>query len=113
MNEPTLLDLLGIVDGNAPHDATPAEKFQAFHNANPHIYRQLESLAQEMVNRGRTRIGIRMLWETLRWNYSVSVVSDDAIAKLNNNHTPFYARMLLDVHPDWTGLFQLRERDQR
>lgn len=111
MGDVTLLDLLGIVDGDARHDATPYERFLAFHRANPHIYRRLEALAQQMVDRGRSRIGIRMLWETLRWDYSVSVASDDAIAKLNNNYTPFYARMLLEVHPDWHGLFQLRERE--
>ena len=108
----TLFDLLGIHEPDVTSAMTSHERFVAFHHANPRIFVELETMAQALVTRGRKRIGLRMLWETLRWNYSVSVASDDAIARLNNNHVPFYARLLLEVHPDWDGLFQLRGHDE-
>ena len=108
-----LLDLIGIHEPDVTPTMTPLERFEAFHQANPSIYTELEGMARELWTRGRRRIGIRMLWETLRWNYNLRVVSDDSIARLNNNYTPFYARLLLEVHPDWAGLFQLRSHDAR
>ena len=109
----TLLDLIGIHEAEFTPLMTPRERFEAFHHANPAIYLELETMARELWERGRRRIGIRMLWETLRWNYNMRVVRDDSIARLNNNYTPFYARLLVEVHPDWVGLFQLRGDNAR
>jgi hypothetical protein len=93
---------------NMPHLATPREKFEAFHQANPKVYEELEALAGEMVTRGRKRIGIGMLFEVLRWNYYLATTDPDSDFKLNNNNRAFYARLLMDNHPDWQGLFETR-----
>ncbi len=42
-------------------ELTPAERFEEFNRRNPQVYSALESMAREMVNRGRRKIGIKML----------------------------------------------------
>ena len=91
----TLLDLLD-----------QQSSFENFHARNPQVYRELETMAAQMVARGRKKIGVKMLFEVLRWNYYLNTTGDDF--KLNNNYAPAYARLLLKNHPDWHGLFELR-----
>ena len=91
----TLLDLLDY-----------QSSFDNFHARNPQVYRELEAMAAQMVARGRRKIGIKMLFEVLRWNYYLNTTGDDF--RLNNNYAPSYARLILQNHPDWQGLFELR-----
>jgi len=41
---------------------TIGEQFEAFHAANPHVYRRLREMAFELARGGQKRIGIKMLW---------------------------------------------------
>lgn len=81
-------------------------KFREYHEATPALYTALERLAQEAVNRGRNRIGFPMLWEVVRWNTTIR--GNDEF-KLNNNYRSRYARLLLNNHPEWGDLFEIRE----
>lgn len=92
-----------------PHDATPRERFEAFHARNPRVLEELERMTGLMVARGRQRIGIKMLFEVLRWNYYLTTDDPDSEYRLNNNHTAHYARLIIARHPEWEGVFSLRE----
>lgn len=81
-------------------------EFRRFHADNPHVYRRLAEMARQARAAGRTRIGIGMLFEALRWEHAISTTGDDF--KLNNNHRSRYARLLMDSEPDLAGLFELR-----
>ena len=94
------LDLTGVI--------SPADKFDEFHRLNPQVYAALESMAREMVNRGRSKIGIKMLFEVLRWNYYMQTNDPNSDFKINNNYAPYYARLILQNHPEWDGIFELR-----
>lgn len=93
---------------NHARGATLEEQFIAFHTANPHVYDALRRLAIGMVRRGQQRIGIKMLFEVLRWQYAMSTTDAYSDFKLNNNYAPFYARLLMDNEQVLQGAFELR-----
>lgn len=82
------------------------EKFQQFHEENPHVYRTLVYLARQWVNAGHTRLGIATLFERARWEFAMSTTDPDY--KINNNYKPYYARLIMSQEPDLDGLFELR-----
>jgi hypothetical protein len=85
-----------------------AARFAAFHAENPQVYSELLRLAREARALGAQRIGIKMLWEVMRWNLTVRIQRADGEFKLNNNYHSRYARML-QREPDLAGCFELRE----
>ncbi|MEU5434518.1 hypothetical protein AB0G73_14240 [Streptomyces sp. NPDC020719] len=82
------------------------ERFEAFHQLNPWILEQLEVLTVDCVDRGLKRVGIGMLFEVLRWQYGRATQGEPW--KLNNDFRSRYARRLLDLHPEWSSLFETR-----
>jgi hypothetical protein len=87
------------------------QRFEAFHSANPHVYAELRRLALEAKRNGARKIGIRMLWEVMRWNQRGYLHTDDpnsSTFKLNDHYPPFYARLLTTQEPELAGLFELR-----
>ena len=85
-------------------------RFRAFHEANPHVYARLVELAREARRAGVERLGMRMLWERLRWDARLRTVRGEDEWKLNNDLAPSFARMLMSREPDLRGLFETRER---
>jgi len=86
------------------------DRFLAFHEANPQVYQELEALALRLRSKGCKWIGMRMLWETLRYNNLETATSDPY--KLNNSYVSYYARLLLQHHPELSGAIEIRERQQ-
>jgi hypothetical protein len=107
---------LGIFDTRAKVDAAARrareesyeERFAAFHAANPEVYATLLRLARRVVAAGHKRIGIRMIWERMRWELTVEVEHAPDDFRLNDHMTSRYAR-LLSQEPDLAGVFELRE----
>lgn len=79
--------------------------FQAFHEANPHVYEELRMLALRARRAGSERIGMKMLFEVVRWRHTLRTQGDDF--KLNNNFTSRYARMLMQ-EPELADAFEIR-----
>jgi len=90
-------------------DMTTQEKFIEFHRLNPQVADILEDMADELISRGRKRVGIKMLMEVLRWNYQMKTDDPNSDFKINNNYAPHYSRLLLSRHPNWENVFELRE----
>jgi hypothetical protein len=87
---------------------TPAElAFWRFHRANPHVLVLLTTLLQEARTKGK-RVGIRLLWERLRWALEVETVRGDEEPKLNDHYPPYYARLLMAQDPELQGYFEVR-----
>jgi hypothetical protein len=84
------------------------EKFQEYHEDNSHVYQALVRLARGLKDQGYKRVGIKMLWETMR--YRLMIETDDLDGfKLNNNYPSRYARMMMDNEPELQGFFEIRE----
>ena len=50
--------------------STIQERFQQFHLDNPEVFEALERLASEWFSAGKRKLGVKMLWETMRWERS-------------------------------------------
>lgn len=87
---------------------TIQERFEEFHRLNPWVYDALEKLVADYAARGRKRIGIKMLWEVIRWNYAMRTSDPANEFRANNNFHSRYVRLLIANHPEWAGLFELR-----
>lgn len=108
IDEQLALDLDALEVPSYAPDATIQQQFEAFHAANPWVYRALVRLTTDWVAAGRTRIGIGMLTEVVRWQYGRATVSSDDF-RINNNFRSRYVRLMLAEHPAWSSVFQLRE----
>jgi len=85
-------------------------KFLEFHRENPRVYKELLRLTRQAKNnKGGKRIGIRMLWEVMRWNLTILTYDPSSDFKLNNNYHSRYARLIVEKNPDLKGLFEFRE----
>lgn len=89
--------------------ATLQERFLAFHEANPHVYRALRQIALNLKRAGHERYSIKGLFEVLRFDYSLRTGSDDGF-KLNNNLSALYARKLMREEPELRHFFEVRKR---
>lgn len=87
---------------------TIEQRFNAFHAANPVVYRELRTMALGIKRRGTTRYGIAGLFEVLRYRWSLQTSGDSF--KLNNNFRALYARLLMDNEPELVDFFEVRER---
>lgn len=93
-----------------PFGQTIADRFEAFHEANPKVYTVLVRLAREWKrSTGRHELGIKTLYERARWE--IALATSDPDFKLNNNYTAYYARLLMAENEDLDGMFDLRSSE--
>ena len=90
-----------------PHQ-TLAERFDAFHQANPHVAGALEHLAALWFEAGNAKCSAKALAEALRWQVGLQTRGEPW--KLNNSYVAFYARLLVERRPEWAGRFEFREQ---
>lgn len=95
MDTPRIIDALEIA-------------FERFDRCNPHIYELFTKFTLEAIKAGRTAYSSRTIFHRIRWHVEVDTVSDDRF-KINNNHSPYYARKLMDQMPVIKGFFRTRE----
>jgi hypothetical protein len=86
---------------------TIQERFEDFHEKNPHVYYQLVNLTNQAYNKGRKKIGIGMLFEVLRWNNFIH--TDHKDYKMCNDYRSRYARKIMADCPHLGNMFNLRE----
>jgi hypothetical protein len=87
---------------------TIEERFRQFHFDNPDIYKHIVKLTLEQYRRGRERLGMKALWEQIRWHIALGTIRIKGEYKLNNNYTSRYVRMLIEQYPAYRGLFERR-----
>jgi len=95
-----------MTQGRFEFDKTSAANFFTYHAANPHIYEALRRFALEAKRHGRRRLGMKAVFERLRW-WSLVEARSDAF-KLNNNYTAHYARLLMKNEAELRDFFETR-----
>ncbi len=80
--------------------------FWDFHHKNPQVYRKIIDMTRSARLRGKRRIGMKMLFEVIRWEHLVHTRGDDFA--LNNNYTSRYVRLLSEEHPELADMFETR-----
>ena len=91
--------------------ASAPQTFAKYHQRHPEVYDRLRALALEAVRAGRTRIGMKQLWERLRWDYPLTWEGEEV--KLNNNWTSHYSRKLMAQEPALRNVFEVRPMRKR
>jgi hypothetical protein len=98
----------------APPVAAPASaateydrSFEAFHAANPRVYELLVHFARIALAAGRQKIGVRVLWERMRWETWITTTGGEF--KLNDHYHSRYARLIMATEPDLADVFRTRE----
>jgi len=84
-------------------------RFEAFHAANPHVYRLIVHRAREARAAGVQRVGMAAIFERIRWDRMISTGGHGIPFKLNDHFTSRYARLVMEQEPDLDGLFEVRE----
>jgi hypothetical protein len=80
--------------------------FQRFHRNNPQVLAKLIELA-EIAQRGGRYVGIRMLWEVMRWDLTIKTDAGEDF-KLNDHYTSRYVRLIQSERPDLAEMFRTR-----
>lgn len=106
-SEQLTLTLAPLAAVEVESSASIQERFEAFHVANPWIYAAFVELTADWLARGHLRLGIGMLTEIVRWQYSQQTNGDDF--RINNNFRSRYVRLLIQDHPQWARAFETRE----
>jgi hydrogenase maturation factor len=84
------------------------QAFMEFDTENPEVYKQLVRLARQWKAAGKAKLGIKTLFEKLRWEWHVAGLTESDGYKLNNNFTALYARKIMKNEADLDGLFEIR-----
>jgi len=82
--------------------------FEIFDEENPHVWKQFERMALDLINAGVKHFGAKAIWENLRFHF-ITTTSDPEY-KLNNNYTADYARKFIKKHPEHKNFFETRIR---
>lgn len=82
-----------------------SSKFCAYHAQNPHIYQAFKTTTLKAIAKGYKNYGAKSIFEIIRWE--TAIASND-IFKVNNNYTPFYARMFEKEFPEHEDFFRKR-----
>jgi hypothetical protein len=93
-----------------PPESRIYKRFEKFHAENPSVYENLVILAREFRRKGSNhnrKMGIAMIYETLRWNYYMNVETEEEY-KLSNDFRACYARLIMDQEPDLQDAFTIR-----
>ena len=85
------------------------EKFLEFHAKHPEVYAALSRFAHQWRDRKGpdARLGIKMVIERVRWELALG--ARDESPRINN-HSAFYARLLMAQEPALEGMFFLKKQ---
>jgi hypothetical protein len=85
-----------------------AEKFMAFHRANPGVWEEIKRMALKQVADGASRISFYDIYEDLR---KTGLRTSGSAFKLDNNHTAIYAHMFRAEYPQYADRLELRRSE--
>ncbi len=94
------------------------KEFLAFHDENPWVYTRLKQIVQQLREKGFKRYSTRTLIAVLRFEWDLQTTGEDVKlegelrkVKLNDHHTAYYARMLIEERPELWEFFELRSAE--
>lgn len=91
---------------------TQAEKFEEWRKQNGEAIALYLRFARQMKASGRKHYGMKAIAERVRWEMTVGRTDGEAF-KVNNNYTAYIARLLVELDPSLSGLFEFRTRKQK
>ena len=89
-------------------DKTIDAKFEEFHKSNPHVYARIIERLREAKRRGKTRVGIKLILESLRWEEFLRVDREAGDFRINNSFSSRYSRKVIAEHPELGAMLETR-----
>jgi hypothetical protein len=86
------------------------ERWNLYHEANPHILPKLTEMAYKASRAGQKNIGVAMLFEVLRWKTNVETVQTDGF-KIADPLAAVYARVIMRDNLDLRSIFKLKKSE--
>jgi hypothetical protein len=74
---------------------------------NAHVFEAFSQEAQKIINRGFKHYSARTIIHVLR--HHSAIAEADGEWKINNNHSPYLARLFDLYYPHYAGLFEYRK----
>ena len=81
-------------------------KWQKFHRENPDVYMLIKRFTNQAIKSGRKNYGMMSILQRVRWHTMIETEGDSF--RINNNWSPYYARLFMSDHPQHDGFFRLR-----
>jgi len=83
------------------------KKFKAYHEKNPHIFREFKRYATEM-RQVRSKSSAWLIVNRIRWDKDIHSNADEEF-KIANEYIALYARLLIHNSPEFEGFFNLKK----
>jgi len=98
-----------LIDFDKVRARSIQQRFDEFHQANPHVYAELVKLARRAKARGEQKVGIELLFAVCRWRRMMATSDSSSGFKLNDHYTSRYSRLIMAQERDLDGFFETRE----
>jgi hypothetical protein len=100
----------GITSRNRSRWLQTLDAFVAFLERVPTFWPLFERYAFRAQRVGRERLSSMLVVQRVRWDHATGDDRDHWGLKLNNNFTPYCARLFEILHPEAEGFFEMREQ---
>lgn len=80
----------------------------AFHRKHPEVWEMFVRLTTSRIARGFEHYSARAIFHQIRWEKEQPTYEAGEEFKLNDHHTPFYARRFMRLYPHHEGFFRTR-----
>ena len=82
-----------------------------YDEANPQIWREFERISRSAKERGIKHWSARGVLYVIR--YETAARADNAKYKVDNNMSPYYARKMMFMFPEFKGFFNIRGEESQ
>jgi hypothetical protein len=82
------------------------KSFHIFHRDNPGVYALFDKFTKQVIAAGYKHHSARDIMRRISWE--TTIVTTDDQYKINNNHSPYYARMWMNDNPEHADFFRTR-----
>jgi hypothetical protein len=83
------------------------KRLQTFHNANPEVLDFLVQELREVRASGWRKTSVGSLWHHARWVLTQTYRAPGETFVMSNNFFPHYERVIVILHPDMNGFFEM------
>jgi len=83
-----------------------------FHKKYPKVWSLFCEYTFERIQRGFKNYSARGIFHRIRWETDQAETSENEF-KLNDHHSPFYARAFMKAYPEYSGFFRTRKQNSK
>jgi len=83
------------------------DEFDYYNARNPHVYEAFKKFTFQVIKTGRKYFSARAIWHRIRWHTTIE--DNQPMFKINDHHSPMYARQFEKDFPIYKGFFRKRK----